>query len=285
MKFNIMACVALCLAIQACSGGSAKDNTADLAEIPVMKIQPQDTSLFTDYVADIQSVQHVELRSRMHGFIEKVLVDEGQEVRKGQLLFQLNDKEYNIALNKAKANLASAISAARIAEVELERIRTLVEKKVISPSELSLGEARKAEAEASIKTARSVIEDANQKLTYARVRAPFSGRIDRLPLKSGSLVEEGSLLTTLSDSRRMYAYFDVSENEYLQFVRKGVPGKCGMVYLNVQFKIFQQAILAQKAYYCSAIIIVLVLGRLAGLRLNEESSGKAIAAGVAFSSM
>lgn len=221
MKFNIMACVALCLAIQACSGGSAKDNTADLAEIPVMKIQPQDTSLFTDYVADIQSVQHVELRSRMHGFIEKVLVDEGQEVRKGQLLFQLNDKEYNIALNKAKANLASAISAARIAEVELERIRTLVEKKVISPSELSLGEARKAEAEASIKTARSVIEDANQKLTYARVRAPFSGRIDRLPLKQGSLVEEGSLLTTLSDSRRMYAYFDVSENEYLQFVRKG----------------------------------------------------------------
>ncbi|WP_316801237.1 efflux RND transporter periplasmic adaptor subunit [Pedobacter frigidisoli] len=221
MKLRWMVIPMLVLAFQACKNGNTNNKTNDIVEIPVLKLEAQDTSLTNDYVADIQAVKNVEVRSRMRGFIDRVLVDEGEEVKQGQLLFQLNNREYAIALNKAKANLASALSSASIAGVELERIRTLVDKKVISPSELSLGEAKLSEAESRIKTAKAMIDDANQKLTYARVRAPFSGRIDLLPLKAGSLVEEGALLTTVSDTRQMYAYFDVSENEYLQFVRNG----------------------------------------------------------------
>lgn len=211
----------LLAALQACTSGEANDKKDDIAEIPVLKLKQRDTLLSNDYIADIHAIKNVEVRSRMHGFIEKVLVDEGQQVKQGQLLFQLNDREYAIELNKAKASLASALSAAKIAEVELERIKTLVEKKVISPSELSLGKARVSEAQSQITTARSLIDDANQKLTYSQVRAPFSGRIDRIPLKSGSLVEEGTILTTVTDTRQIHAYFDVSENEYLQFVRNG----------------------------------------------------------------
>ncbi|WP_443946254.1 efflux RND transporter periplasmic adaptor subunit [Pedobacter sp. AW1-32] len=221
MKIKWMVIPVLAAALQSCSVGETRKKDNDIAEIPVLKLEVQDTSLAVDYVADIQAIKNIELRSRTHGFIDQVLVDEGQKVKKGQLLFQLNDREYVIALNKAKANLASAQSAASIATVELGRIKTLVEKKVISATELSLGEARLKEAEANIKTAKAMIDDANQKLSYARVRSPFDGTIDRLPFKAGSLVDEGALLTTLSDTRQMYAYFDVSENEYLQFVRNG----------------------------------------------------------------
>ena len=219
MKLKWVAIPFLLCMLQACSR-EGENQKETINEVPVVKLSPRDTVVHTDYVTEIQAIKNVEIRSRIHGFIEKMLVDEGQMVQKGQLLFQLGDKEFAIALNKANANLGSAESAAKIARVELERIKTLVQKKVISSSELSLGEAKVAEADSHIKSAKAMIEEAKQKLSYTQIRAPFSGTIDRLPLKTGSLVDEGTLLTTVSDTREMYAYFDISENEYLQFARK-----------------------------------------------------------------
>lgn len=219
MKLNLLALLAMALIVQACSSGQSKKQKDELAEIPVLTLTPQDTAVSINYVADIQAIKNVDIRSRTRGFIEKVLVDEGQQVRKGQLLFKLNDNEFLIDLNKAKASLSSAISASEIAKVELERIKTLVDKKVISKSELSLGKARLDEAESRIKSAKAMIDEANQKLSYANIRSPYDGMIDRIPLKTGSLIDEGELLTSISDTRQMYAYFDISENEYLQFTR------------------------------------------------------------------
>jgi RND family efflux transporter MFP subunit len=221
MKLNWIFIIFVMVITQACSTNSAKTKDEKLTEIPVVKLKVVDTALAFDYVADIQAARNIEIRARVQGFIEHILVDEGKQVRKGQLLFKMNDKEYLIQLSQAKSKLASANSSVQIAEVELERIKTLVEKKVISKSELTLGMARLAEAKAKASEALSIIDDANQKLSYLSVRAPFDGIIDRIPLKTGSLVSEGALLTTLSDSRNMYAYFDISENEYLQFIRTG----------------------------------------------------------------
>lgn len=221
MKLNWIFIIFLMVITQACSTNSAKTKDEKLTEIPVVKLKVVDTALAFDYVADIQAARNIEIRARVQGFIEHILVDEGKQVKKGQLLFKMNDKEYLIQLSQAKSKLASANSSVQIAEVELERIKTLVEKKVISKSEMTLGMARLAEAKAKASEALSIIDDANQKLSYLSVRAPFDGIIDRIPLKTGSLVNEGALLTTLSDSRNMYAYFDISENEYLQFIRSG----------------------------------------------------------------
>lgn len=221
MKLNWIFIIFLMVITQACSTNSAKTKDEKLTEIPVVKLKVVDTALAFDYVADIQAARNIEIRARVQGFIEQILVDEGRQVKKGQLLFKMNDKEYLIQLSQAKSKLASANSSVQIAEVELGRIKTLVEKKVISKSELTLGMARLAEAKAKASEALSIIDDANQKLSYLSVRAPFDGVIDRIPLKTGSLVNEGALLTTLSDSRNMYAYFDISENEYLQFIRTG----------------------------------------------------------------
>lgn len=219
MKLKWMVIPILAAVLQACTGGKTKTKNSDVQEIPVIKLAQQDTSITVNYVADLQAIKNVEIRSRMNGYLEKTFVDEGERVKKGQLLFVMNSQEYRIALDKAQAALASAKSSASIAKVELERIQALVAKKVISPSEQSLGEARLAESQAKINTAKALIADANQKLSYARIKAPFDGVIDRIPLKTGSLVNEGSLLTKISDNDQMYAYFDISENEYLQFAR------------------------------------------------------------------
>jgi len=220
MKINWLALFFISLIIlQSCSDKKSNSKKDELTEIPVITLNEKDTSLAFNYVADIQSLQNVEIRARVQGFIEQILVDEGQKVKKGQLLFRMNDKEYQIALSKAKSNLASARSSLEIAEVELERIKTLVKKKVISVSELTLGNARLTEANAKVSEALAIVEEANQKLSYVSVKSPFDGVIDRIPFKTGSLVNEGTLLTTVADNHQMYAYFDISENEYLQFMR------------------------------------------------------------------
>ena len=190
----------------------------------MIQLQRIDTSLHQHYVADIQAVKNVEIRARVNGFLEKIYVDEGKPVKKGQLLFQISNKEFSNELNKAKANVASARAAARIAELEMERVKVLVDKKVIAKSELDLAKARVSDAEANVAEALASIAEANNKIGYTSIRSPFSGVIDRIPLKIGSLIDDGSLLTTISDNSDMYAYFHVSENEYLQY-QKTMSGK------------------------------------------------------------
>ncbi|MDY0904710.1 efflux RND transporter periplasmic adaptor subunit [Pedobacter sp. CFBP9032] len=233
MKKKWMAIPILAAALHACTSGKTNTKDNDIAEIPVIKLSAQDTSITSDYVADLQAIKNVEIRSRVNGFIDRILVDEGQIVKKGQVLFVLSSQEYKIAIDKGKASLASAQSSASIAEVELERIKTLVGKKVISASEQSLGEARLSDSQAKIKLAKAMIAEANQKLSYTQIRAPFNGVIDRIPFKAGSLVNEGSLLTNISNNSQMYAYFDISENEYLQFARS----KKGKFEQNAQVKL------------------------------------------------
>jgi RND family efflux transporter MFP subunit len=219
MKLNWLILIILAVTFQSCSNSNTITKNTEPAAIPVIKLSEKDTALAFNYVADIQSFQNVEIRSRVQGFIEKILVDEGQPVKKGQLLFKMNDKEYQIALSKAKSSLAGAKSSLKIAEVDLERIETLVNKKVISATELTLGNARLNEAKAKVNEAIAIVDDAKQNLSYLSVRSPFDGMIDRLPFKTGSLVSQGALLTTVSDNHDMYVYFDISENEYLQFMR------------------------------------------------------------------
>lgn len=199
-----------------------KAGTADLIpSLPVVEVVQKDTLLQTDYVADIQAVQNVEVRARVQGFLEKILVDEGKEVRKGQPLFQLNDLEYKTELAKAKAAVSNAMAEAKAAELELGRTKILVEKNVIAKTEYELAVSKVSAAKAKIDEALSAQTSAETKLSYTFIRAPFDGIIDRIPLKMGSLIDPGALLTTISDVHNVFAYFNISENEYLQY-RKAV---------------------------------------------------------------
>ncbi|HEV7330532.1 MAG TPA: efflux RND transporter periplasmic adaptor subunit [Flavisolibacter sp.] len=208
--------IAVSLFIAGCASNAKENETPTLTEVPVIKLQETDTSFHLDYVADIQAVKNVEIRARIDGFLDKIYVDEGSTVRKGQLLFRISNQELFNELAKAKASVQSARAAAKITELEMQRVKVLVEKKIIAKSELDLAVARLEDANAKIAQAVAEVADAQTKLSYLSVRSPFNGVIDRIPMKPGSLITDGSLLTTLSDNNQMYAYFDVSENEYLQ---------------------------------------------------------------------
>ncbi|MEI6949225.1 efflux RND transporter periplasmic adaptor subunit [Paraflavisolibacter sp. H34] len=204
----------------ACSVNSQADKTTNgpKPELPVARLETRDTALQRTYVADIQAVQNVEVRNRVGGFLEQIYVDEGQLVQKGQPLFGISNKEYKTQVAKAKASLTNAVAEARSAEVEVGRVALLVEKKVITPSDLEVAKARHQALEAKVEEARSVLSEAMTKLSYTSIRAPFTGIINRIPLKKGSLLDEGALLTTVSDISSVYTYFNIAEDEYLRYL-------------------------------------------------------------------
>ncbi|HVU98228.1 MAG TPA: efflux RND transporter periplasmic adaptor subunit [Puia sp.] len=197
---------------------------ADTLRLPVLTLDQRDTVIQTPYVADIQAIKNVEIRARVKGFLESIFVDEGKPVRKGQPLFKINDEEYTVNLSKAKAALSNALAAAKSSEVEAGRVKLLVDKHVVAASELDLALARVAADKATIEEARAAVQSAENHLSYTLIRAPFDGLLDRIPLKAGSLIDEGTLLTSLSDISSMYAYFSIPENEYLRLQKSGDGG-------------------------------------------------------------
>jgi len=202
-----------------CSANSQDKKNQDTLQLPVITLTQKDTVLQKAYVADIQALKNVELRSRLKGFLEKIYVDEGMHVRKGQVLFKINDEEYRVALSKAKAALSNAKADALATKLEVDRVRMLVDKKVISPSELEVAKSKLNANRARIEEEQANVQSAQNHIGYTVIKAPFDGIIDRIPLKAGSLIEEGSLLTSISDISSVYAYFSFPENEYLQYQR------------------------------------------------------------------
>ena len=222
MKNYILA-VLLSLSLFAVSCTSQSKDTAEnkdsVLTIPVTKLKAQNTELHREYVGAIHAVKNVEIYARVKGYLEQVYVDEGKEVKKGQVLFRINSEEYAAELAKANASLQSAIADAKGAEVEMGRVKMLVEKNVVSKTELDVAKAKYAAVTARIEEARSMKSNAAIQLAQTEIKAPFDGMIDRLPFKVGSLINEGTLLTTLSDTKHIFAYFNVSENEYLEYTK------------------------------------------------------------------
>lgn len=217
------------LSSAACQNEKPAENaeTAAPRVLPVTNVLVKDTNLFREYVADIQAIQNVELRARVQGFLERIYVDEGQAVKKGQILFKINDEEYRAELAKANANLESAIAEAKAVELEVDRLKVMVEKKVISETELSVAEAKLKAVKARIEQSRWAQSNAELRLSYTSIRSPFHGIIDRIPFKVGSLIDHGTLLTTVSDISQVFVYFNVSEGEYLEYVKTTVEESNG----------------------------------------------------------
>ncbi|MDF7813785.1 efflux RND transporter periplasmic adaptor subunit [Hymenobacter sp. YC55] len=213
--------VAACAAgVSGCSvDGKDRGPVATPDVRPVVALKTAEQDLFHDYVADVQAVRNVEVRAQVAGFLERIYVDEGRPVKKGQPLFQLNASAYRNQLSQAQAALASAQAQAGAADVERERVQLLAAKNIVAKTELTLAANKVKDARARVAQAQAGVAAARLSLDYTLVRAPFDGIIDRIPLKMGSLVEEGTLLTTVSDLHEVYAYFNVGEGEYLQYLK------------------------------------------------------------------
>jgi membrane fusion protein (multidrug efflux system) len=186
------------------SGCESKAHTQEKSAVfPTTRPVRMDTELTREYVCQIRAIQHIELRALESGYLDKIFVDEGQAVKKGQRMFQILPTLYQAELRKAEAEAA-------FAQIEYENTKTLADRNVVSPKELALRKARldRAHAEAEL---------AKVHLGFTDIRAPFDGIMDRLRVRRGSLLEEGELLTTISDNSKMWVYFNVNESEYLDY--------------------------------------------------------------------
>ena len=190
----------------ACKSHQAEQESG--VRLPVTSALQMDTAIVKEYVSQIRAIRHIEVRAQERGYLEEIYVDEGQFVKEGQLLFRIMPRIYEAELQKAQAE-------ARVAEIEYQNTRGLADNNIVSPNELALAKAKLDKAHAELALAKTHLQ-------FTEIRAPFSGFMDKFYLKLGSLVEEGDLLTTLSDNSRMWVYFNVPEPEYLDYqMRKG----------------------------------------------------------------
>jgi membrane fusion protein (multidrug efflux system) len=178
------------------------EETKFLVTSPLKK----DTTVIRDYVCQIHAIQHIELRALEKGYLQKIFVDEGQFVRQGQQMFQIMPMLYNAELQKAQAE-------ADFAEIEYKNTKALADSNVVAPNELAMAKAKFARAQAELSLAQVHLQ-------FTNIRAPFDGIMDRFQVRLGSLVDEGDLLSTLSDNSKMWVYFNVPEAEYLDYKMK-----------------------------------------------------------------
>ena len=202
MKTNFLLSGLIALAFLA-SCNNKKEEKEEAGKYTATNAMVIDTSFTKEYVSQIKSIRNIEIRTQEKGFLQNIYVDEGQYVAAGQLLFRIMPKMYEAELMKSQAEAKSA-------EIELLNAKTLVDKNVISKNEQAL-------AQAKLDMARAEVAMAKLHLSFTEIRAPFAGTIDRIPKKLGSLLEEGELMTSLSDNVKMFAYFNVSEPEYLEY--------------------------------------------------------------------
>ena len=170
-----------------------------LVTSPVVK----DVVTTQPYVCQIHSRNHIEVRALEGGYLEQIFVKEGQAVKKGDLLFKILPVLY-------QAKLDSDLAEANLAEIELQNTEKLFEQKIVAQPEVSLAKAKVAKAQAKVKLAQA-------ELDFADIKAPFDGIVDRQRDQLGSLIDEGAVLTTLSDNEVMWVYFNVPEAHYLDY--------------------------------------------------------------------
>lgn len=188
MNYNyIYICIAA-LVISSCS--AHQNEKQEEAKFVVSSPMQKDTLVYHEYVCQIRSIQHIELRALEKGYLQNIYVDEGQFVKKGKLMFQIMPAIYQAEMRKAQAEVT-------FAEIEYQNTKNLADSNVVSKNELALTKAKldKAKAELSL---------AQTHLGFTEIRAPFDGVVGRFnDVRLGSLVDEGDLITTLSDNSKM----------------------------------------------------------------------------------
>lgn len=186
---------------------------------PVFAVNQQSTTLDSDYPATIEGIQNIDIRPKVDGFIEKIFVDEGAVVKKGQLLFTINAPQYEQEVRTASAAISSAEADVNAAQLQVNKTKPLVDKDIISKYELDAAQLTLQSKKAALAQARASLANAKVNLGYTSITSPVDGVVGSLPFKTGSLVSSSSTqpLTTVSNTSKVYAYFALNEKDLLDF--------------------------------------------------------------------
>ena len=203
MNKILLGFMSLCVILFYTSCDSHKEKKEEEVTFLVTSPIKMDTSIIKNYVCQIHAIQHIELRTLEKGYLQETYVDEGQKIKAGQTMFQIMPKLYEAETQKAQAEADFAL-------IEYKNTKRLADSSIVAPNELALAKAKldKAQAELSLTQVH---------LGFTKISAPFDGIMDRLQVRKGSLLDEGELLTTLSDNSTMWVYFNVPEYEYLEY--------------------------------------------------------------------
>lgn len=211
------------LAILTGCGGKQQMPAAQAPAIATVTVEPSNSVLENTFPATIKGKTDIDIRPQVTGFITKVHVDEGQTVRKGQVLFTLDQVQFNAAVEQAQAALNAAQTGVATAQLTADNKHQLLEKNIISNYEYQLADNQLQTAKAQLVQAQAALTNARKNLAYTVVTAPSDGVVGKIPNREGSLASPSSAqpLTTVSDNSEVYAYFSLTEKDILNLSGKG----------------------------------------------------------------
>ena len=217
--FATLAAIALLTA--GCKQGTKTAPKGD-AYYETLEITLSDRTLSTGYSAAISGVQTVEIRPQVSGMITEILIEEGESVRKGQVLFVIDQTPYKAAYEIASANVKSAEAALSTAQLIYESNKDLFEQDVVSEFDLMTAQNDLTDAEARLALCKAELVNASNNLSYTEVRSPVNGVASMIPYRVGALVSSSITqpLVTVSDDSKVYAYFSMAENQMLDLVQE-----------------------------------------------------------------
>ena len=196
--------------------------------VTVVTIEPEMVQIWNEYSARLEAVNFAEIRPQVSGTITEERFEDGQYVEEGDILFVIDPRPYQAAVNQAKANVNAAKNQSALTWKELKRAKELIKNDAISKRTLDERSSAHSVAVASIKSAEAALESAQINLDYAHVKAPIAGRAGRIEVKKGNLVQAGPnapLLTTIISTDNIYADFEVDEQSYLKYVRNSARNR------------------------------------------------------------
>jgi len=190
-----------------------------VAEVPERQITEWD-----EFTGRLEAVDQVEIHPRVTGYIKRVTFAEGKEVKKGEVLFEIDPRPYEADLARAEAELESARSAASLAKSEVQRAGKLVAMQAISREEFDSRTSAEVQGGAQVRALEAAVQTARLDLDWTRVRSPIAGRVSNALVTAGNLVQAGppagAVLTTVVSVDSMYLYFDSDEQTYLRYASR-----------------------------------------------------------------
>lgn len=216
----------LAIFLAGCAGKNSQNQAAPPPSLPVLRLVSSNETTYQEFPASIQGTVDLEIRPQISGILEKIFVNEGARVEKGEPLFKIDERPFQEAVNNANGLLESAKASLINAQLEVEKLTPLVTNKVIADFQLKTAKANYQSAKANVEQARAAVATANINLGYTLIKAPVNGFVGRLPKKQGSLISVSDLtpLTLLSDAHEVHVYFSLGEDDFISFNDK-YPGK------------------------------------------------------------
>jgi len=216
--------VFLCVLLFSCESNDEKNTSVNNAQqiakdFKVLTLSPRKAKVNVDFPATIQGQQIIEIRPKVDGYIDAIYVQEGAEVKKGQLLFRLSNPQYEQEVVTASASIKSAEADVDAAKMQIAKVKPLVEKEIVSKYELESAQYTLKAKEASLAQAKATLANAQTNSGYTILRSPANGVIGTIPYKVGALINSTttSPLTTLSNIANVYAYYSLNEKQLLQY--------------------------------------------------------------------